>query len=368
MQITNLNINRSDRNSKMVLPKGSSYKNMAFNAALGQYINPNVQTQQNQLITSLRPVLENGKNLAAGIEQAIKQAFPVIRFKIGNISDLKYPLVQKDKPIVFSRTSFKKEKPMTFLYLNFPAIINICNDRSAKQFDGLSESIADTIALANEPHYISDVINYCTDMALRVGNITLDSAKNIIDNCLKTFGIDIDNVVMDKKEVNIESAPEQTSYYPVTLVSRNKGNVETKLCLVFDGRGQDEIKKALSHEFTHTLNANSLWINDIFKELDSRQSAPIAQLDFGAAFQEIYKQDTNFLKRSVAKRGEIYEKMLKQMFETINSDSDKNLVFEQILTNVSDEALAYSKTPGVFQEYATPRVVDGQTLVSIPIG
>lgn len=367
MQVTNVNINYSEKNSNIASAKKKTYKNIAFCAAPGNFINPNVQTQKTQLIAALRPILENGKNLAAGFEQAIKGAFPIIRLKIGNVSDLMYPSVQKDKPAVFSRTSFKKEKPLTFLYLNFPEIINICKSGSAKRYTDFSESLAETVALANEPHYISDVISYCTDMAARTNNITLDFTKNLIDNCLKVFGIDIDNVVMDKKQVNIESEELRNSTTPVTIVNRDNNNVETKLCLIFDEK-EDEKKQALSHEFTHVLNANSLWINDTFKELYSLDSAPIAQLNYGLTFQKIYEAAPNFLKQNVSVRGDVYEKQLKNMFEQVGSDRDKRLVFDQILANVSDEALAYSQTPNLFSEYASRQRINGQAVTPIPIG
>ena len=367
MQVTNVNINYSEKNSKLASAKKTPYKNIVFCAAPGNFINPNVQTQKTQLITALRPVLENGKNLAAGFEQAIKQAFPIIKLKIGNVSDLMYPSVQKDKPAIFSRTSFKKEKPLTFLYLNFPEIINICKSGSAKRYNDFSESLAETVALANEPHYISDVISYCTDMTARTNNITLDFTKNLIDNCLKAFGIDIDNVVMDKKQADTESEKLQNSTNPVTLVEYKNNNVETKLCLIFD-KEQDEIKKALSHEFTHTLNANSLWINDTFKELESLDSAPIAQLDYGSLFQKIYEAAPNFLNQNVSVRGDVYEKQLKNMFDQVSSDRDKRLVFDQILANISDEALAYSQTPNLFNEYAGRQRINGQIVEQIPIG
>lgn len=363
MQIINQNVNEL----KFYTPYNKRNKSIAFSAAPGKFINPHANNQKIELTNSLIPIIEKGSGFAKGIKNTIKQIFPDINFQLGNVSDLSYTTVNKEMPLVFARTSFKNEKPLTFLYFNFPEIISIAASKSRKQYEGLTESIADTVALANETHFISKVVNKCSSSMSEVNNVSLNVVKNVIEDCLKTFGINIDNVILDKKEAEKTYELARKSPNPVTIVNNDRSNVETKLCLIMDSTPH-ELKKAVSHEFTHTLNANSVWINGVFKDLWNMDNVPLAQLSYGSNFKDIYESDTDFLKKTVSVRGEAYEKLLKATLDKVTTKRDKELVFEQILSNVSDEAFAYSQTPNLFNDYKNREIINGQLVEQIPIG
>ena len=129
------------------------------------------------------------------------------------------------------------------------------------------------------------------------------------------------------------------------------------------------IRRAISHEFTHTLNANSKWINESVKELFSTPDAPVANLDFAPTFGSLFENNMDFLNMPAEKRGEEYEKILKQALSNVESKRDKKLLFDQALKLASDESLAYSQSPGLFNEYrqnATSKIVGGT--ISVPYG
>ena len=338
-----------------------------FEAAPGNYINKQALTQKRELVTNLIPVFEQGKGFAEGIKNAIEKTFPMFAFKLGNISDLKYSSVRKDEPIVFSRTSFKNDNPLTFLYLDFPQIIDICKNGSKKQYEGLSEAIAYEAAMQNELHLISNVINMCTQKVKEASSLTIESIKKIVDECLKSFNISIENEVLNKKDATRMDKSLSQVTTPVTAVNYSEDNVKTKLCVIMEDSDY-AVKKAISHEFTHALNANSIWFNNIEKELLSMPKAPYIKLNLEGVFADLWNQNKDFLKARTNVRGEKYEELLRNMLKNAPSKNERELVFKQIFTKVANESFAYSKTPGLTQEYSSPKVEGNVTSYSLPFG
>lgn len=365
MQLTLANINQQIVSTNK---KNTKYNNISFEMAPGNYLYKDAAKQNKALTKALIPVFDKGSGFATGIENAIKKAFPMFNFTLGNISDLQYYSIKKEQPLVFSRTSFKKEIPQTFLYLNFPEIIEITKSKSARRLEGLSESISNTVTLANEPHFVSKVVDMCTANVNKLKTVTMEDIKKIVEKCLKSYDIKINNVVLNKEDADKISPLARQVKTPVTDVNYSETDVKTKLCIIMEDSDKS-IRRAISHEFTHTLNANSRWINDTQKELFSTPDAPVARLDFAPSFVDLYDKNTSFLDMSAQKRGEEYEKILRELVSKVESTRDKKLVINQALSLASDEAHAYSQTPGLFNEYRQTNMAKytGGS-VSIPIG
>ena len=345
-----------------------NHKNVSFEMAPGNYLYKDAAKQNKALTKALIPVFDKGSNFAAGIENAIKKAFPMFNFTLANISDLQYYNVKKEPPLVFSRTSFKKEIPQTFLYLNFPEIIDIAKSKSTRRLEGLSENVANEVTLANEPHFVSKVIDMCTANVNQLKTITMEDIKKIVERCLKSYDIKINNVVLNKEDADKISSLARQVKTPVTDVKYSEKDVQTKLCIIMEDSDKS-IRRAISHEFTHTLNANSRWINDTQKELFSTPDAPVARLDFAPSFVDLYGKNTSFLDMPAQRRGEEYEKILKELVSKVESKRDKKLIIYQALSLASDEAHAYSQTPGLFNEYRQTNMAKYTGgAVSIPIG
>lgn len=318
---------------------------VSFSGCTNSFLDKEAVQQLTTFKKELLSLLISDKPLAENFKWLTNCIFKDFNFELKDIKEVKYKDITKKPPLIFSRVDFRQPNPKTNLYLNFDKIDRIKNnaiDPQQQFIYGVSE-IASQVCEGNECNFISRLVDEFTEKLGNHKTINLESTDKTIKELNDKYQLGLDYKVIDRNTRNNSKA----LHYVSTRIFKS-GKIENDF-VINPMYHKEFLMKFLPHEFTHLLSMNSRTFNkltDIQSNIDMEKI--INEMKNG--FVSIYENNQNFLKSPTTKRKEEYDKILKTIIRD-NTLHDKGLIISVLKSNSTDETFAYSKTPGIYEDY-----------------
>lgn len=315
---------------------------VSFSGSVGKYLNREIFQQNLALKKELTALFLSDEPFAPKFESIVRDIFPDFKFKLKDTKQIKHPDIKSQKPIIFAENDFSPEGPTTILYLNSEKLNNRRNIINPKPH---IDEISKTIAENNELNFVSKLADELAEKLDKAENINPETTNQHIQEILNKYHLDINFSIVDKNTLSPNSHGAMVS----PTLKRN----EQLHCIIdinFNLR-KKRLRQDITHEFVHILNANSVKYN-------LHKAIPQSQKSLCDIFsQGFHKVDKNmrfydlplFFKLPMQIKGIFYSKILKKIFEGM-TQSEAKIQLPSVIKYASDEAFAYSKTPGRWSE------------------
>jgi hypothetical protein len=309
---------------------------VSFSGASGLFLdsaackNKNVYEKELlSLFTSDKPFVENFKYLTNCL-------FRDFQFELGDIKELKYANIKNKPPLLFTRTVFNQEGPVTQLFFNVDKIKsyreNAINPRVT--FSPYCAQIAEEVLKGNDLNSIHNTVKEIEKKLNASDNINYSDTKQIISDTLKKRGLNADYDITERSTEIRDGVPHSTT----TSFNTATGNIYPNLLINFKDSRKGLIR-GITHEFTHALNLNSRVFNNAPKLFECEK----AFQNLGNEFCQMYEKNPDFFQRETLFRKNKYDELLATIFKT-NPAIDKKTLVEALLNKAKNEDFAYSSS------------------------
>lgn len=331
-----------------------------FHAAPGKFLNPKAEYKKSLLQETLKDSFDDGGNIIALMRKSITKVFPDMNFVLAPIEDLKSNVLQKLNPIIEIMTTYTEEKPLSFIFLNAKRIVNIINDEQDgiygyKKLNKMLEDISEKVTLAEEPYFISKVASDFTQKLYIQDEITPETVNSAAEEIFVKYDLDINNKVVDKTEfdkINPLIAEKDSN---IMAVAADKNDIRT-IIYINPSLSDTEQFPTVVQNFTNVLAENSKMFNQLKLDLIGIDNAPRASsIDAGSVFVRLDKNFPNFLEWPIVLKKAIYDQIISNTLAPYETKEEKEIIFKQILNQISQEALSYTNMPPILDNSAEKR-------------